>query len=172
MEREFIIFFLNYCLDHFFKSKIEMSRKIDVGVSTLMRVMNPPYKFKAGSVPFENMLWYCLQNEIDITPIFDLYKQQQTKRIVSSEGCKLREPPLWQQPCLGAVQNEIERHLFLSQDATRALLQLSRQFGFYLCPQCSRSCFFLETPSCWVIRTVHRMVVMYEQKSAPTRQAN
>ena len=79
MEREFIIFFLNYCLDHFFKSKIEMSRKTDVGVSTLMRVMNPPYKFKAGSVPFENMLWYCLQNEIDITPIFDLYKQQQTR---------------------------------------------------------------------------------------------
>lgn len=84
MEREFIIFFLNCCLDHFFKSKVERSREIDVGVSTLMRIMNPPYNFKVGSVPFENMLWYCLQNEIDIAPIFDLYKQQRAKRIVTS----------------------------------------------------------------------------------------
>ena len=50
----FIVFFLNYCLDHYFKSKADMARQIDVNACTLMRVMNPPYHFKAGSVPFQN----------------------------------------------------------------------------------------------------------------------
>ena len=61
MEHDFIVFFLNYCLDHYFKSKADMARQIGVNVCALMRVMNPPYHFKAGSVPFQNTVPFPYQ---------------------------------------------------------------------------------------------------------------
>ena len=50
-----------------------MAREIGVGKSTLMRVINPPYRFKAGSIPFENALWYCLTHEIKVNEIYNQY---------------------------------------------------------------------------------------------------
>lgn len=161
MEHDFIVFFLNYCLDHYFKSKADMARQIDVNVCTLMRVMNPPYHFKAGSVPFQNTLWYCLTHQIEVAPIFELYTKAIGKQDESEPSCSLHEPPIWELPCIGMAMKELDKDDSIHDEHKRKLLRLYTALSNCLCQNCSRASFFTNDSDCLSIQIMQSAAKYY-----------
>ena len=165
MEHEFIVFFLNYCLAHYFKSKAEMAREIGVGVSTLMRVMNPPYRFKAGSVPFQNMLWYCFEHEIDAARIFTLYKTGNAKLSDDIGSLTLHSPSLWERSCLGDVERLIYGDALLPDRHRAYLLRMICELRSCLCCQCTRNNMLTDHFECLPMSILQRALRYYQINS-------
>lgn len=156
MEHEFIVFFLNYCLNHFFESKADMARKLDVGVTTLKRVMNPPYQFKAGNVPYEKTLWYCFTNDIDVIPIFRLFQESHCYPKGLYRGPRMREPCLREQACSQTIDKMVnDGHMPLA-DCSAYFLKITYTLQSCFCQDCFCYLDASDEPECLVLRTLRR----------------
>lgn len=163
MEHDFIIFFLQYCFEHFFTSKAAMARELGVGVSTLMRIIHPPHKFKAGSVPYEHLLWYCFTHQIDVNHIFDLFCAQYQQTKVPVKMPMFHEPPVWEQACMGAITKMIKEDRYICEENQRKLLYMSRTLSYCLCQQCNFHRFYADDTDCLVIRIMRCATIYYRQ---------
>ena len=158
MEREFIIFFLKYCFEHCFPSKAAMARELGVGRSTLMRIIHPPHKFKAGTVPYEHLIWYCLTHQIDINYIFELFRKQYCE-----ETNVLHEPSFGKLRCMDAMTKMITTDTNLCAKDQQELLHMSRTLCCCICQRCEHPPIFEEDVDCWVIRIVRSAIMYYKQ---------
>ena len=162
MEREFIIFFLNHCLNTYFKSKVDMAKQLKVGVSTLMRVMNPPYKFKASCVPFQNAICYCLRHDVDLKVIFEAFEKQYPTAKECGKHLALHAPSLCETLSLDRLLNEIAKMPTLNDAQRQSFYSFAYKLNRCLCSRCTYGCFYLEEDNCLALQLL-RQVVSYRQ---------
>lgn len=72
-EKDFVAFLFRILLVEEFGSKRSMAEKLDIPLRTLQENIQCLDKAKGGTIAFEHLILYCVQNHIDICRLYKLY---------------------------------------------------------------------------------------------------
>lgn len=141
MEKALIRFFLQYLLSHYFESKADMARQLDVNSRTIQRAFEllDCDQAKGGSIVVDKALWFCAQRQFSLDDMFHSYYSAQNEQ---GQGLMdtLREEEAHRPAYTMLTLPKPEGLNDTGEQAYEHALAFTQKASLYLCPRCDHWC--------------------------------
>lgn len=81
----FVSFFIQYCLQRFFKSKRAMAKELGLGYRSILLVTNSPERYKGATLVFQELVIYCIKQDISIDEIIQAFHHKAAGNLTCSK---------------------------------------------------------------------------------------
>lgn len=137
-ENELVQFILQYMLDHYFRSKADMARRLGLSCRTVQRAFErlQDDTAKGSSIVLNRVLLYCACQQLSLDCMFEDYIHARPSERVHISDDKDAEVPAYRLLSLSKPTGLTDS----GEQAYRYVRSFLQKASTYLCPRCTTWC--------------------------------
>lgn len=137
-ENELVEFILQYMLDHYFRNKSDMARRLELSTRTVQRAFERlrDDTAKGSSIVLNRLLLYCAYQQLSMDDLFAAYAGAAKDTDIAPAVCTEAQIPAYKLLSL-------PKPVYLTDKGEMAyqyMMSFLQQASVYLCPRCAKWC--------------------------------
>ena len=134
MHKEMARYMMSYMLTHYFESKADMARKLDVDKRNLQRILNGSNYSKTGNSVFGKAMDYCEAHGISVRQIVDEFITEEESRL--RDMTLLAQTPRTDCVCYERAMEINEEINKRSNSVLESYMYTAKALSVYICAKC------------------------------------
>ncbi len=137
-ENELVEFILQYMLDHYFRNKSDMARRLELSTRTVQRAFERlrDDTAKGSSIVLNRLLLYCAYQQLSMDDLFAAYAGTAISTDIAPAVCAKAQIPAYKLLSLPKPACLTEK----GEMAYQYMMSFLQQASAYLCPRCAKWC--------------------------------